>query len=352
MASKSDFRETLDPSPAVRHLKTQVSTLSSQLNAEKQHRGALVDAFAEVARAVPKAKTRPIIYKGGPVRQSDSPVIHLVHLTDWHIGQTTDPQYVEEFGENNWAIHQKRVQMLQDKVIRMTELQRKAYTVDELVVIHTGDYVSGDIHSELLQTNEFPAPVQAVNAGFLLGEFLMSMTPHFKKVRVHLLTTDNHGRITRKPQCEDGGLNNWGYVTAHISKQYVSAQKNIEINIHSGTSTIIAVGPERYLAAHGDGIQGTWGIPFYGIERKKQREAMARMNMGDDKKFTKILIGHFHTALNHEHWIIGGSLTGTGSYDHKEGRHSDPHQTSWFVHTGQDGKGGHGEFAWTRWNLR
>jgi hypothetical protein len=99
------------------------------------------------------------------------------------------------------------------------------------------------------------------------------------------------------------------------------------------------------LTSHGDGILGTWGIPFYGIERKKQREAMARMNMPIDKHFDKIVIGHFHSAVNHEHWMIGGSLSGTTEFDHKMGRHSLPHQTAWFVHPR------HGEFDWSRWWL-
>ena len=72
---------------------------------------------------------------------------------------------------------------------------------------------------------------------------------------------------------------------------------------------------------------------------------MARMNMPVDRHFDKIVIGHFHTALNHGDWLIGGALSGTTEHDHKEGRHSKPHQTAWFVHPK------HGEFAWSRWWL-
>ena len=82
-----------------------------------------------------------------------------------------------------------------------------------------------------------------------------------------------------------------------------------------------------------------------GVERKKMKEAMTRMNMAESKHFHKILIGHFHAALNHPDWMIGGSMTGTTAHDHKEGRHAEPHQTSWFVHPK------HGEMDWNRWFL-
>lgn len=209
------------------------------------------------------------------------------------------------------------------------------------VVVHN----SGDIHEELIRTNEFGAPMQAVKAGFLLGAFLVGLSPHFKTVRAEILTAGNHDRITRKPQCEDGGVNSWGYIVASIAQQYVSAVPNIKFKMHTSLSAVVQIENLRYLIMHGDGIIGTFGIPFYGIERRKQREAMARMNMPDATHFDSIVLGHFHAALNHEHWIIGGSLTGTTAFDHKCGRHSRAHQTSWFVHPK------HGAFDWSRWWL-
>jgi hypothetical protein len=275
----------------------------------------------------------------------DSPVVHVVHLTDWHIGEVVRPEQVEDFGESNYQMACARIGRLGHMIAAQTDLMRNAYTVNECHIIGTADWISGDIHDELIRTNEFPAPVQSVKAGFLLGAFIAGLSPHFNQVKVDLITAGNHDRLTRKPQSSDGGLNSFGYIACEIAKQHASACKNVSIKVHSALSAIVEVAGLRYLTTHGDGIKGTWGIPFYGIERKKQKEAMARMNMVEAKHFDKILIGHFHTALNHEHWMIGGSLTGTTPHDHKEGRHSKPHQTSWFNHPR------HGEFAWQRWWL-
>ncbi|MBU0907731.1 MAG: hypothetical protein KKE05_06265, partial [Nanoarchaeota archaeon] len=50
------------------------------------------------------------------------------------------------------------------------------------------------------------------------------------------------------------------------------------------------------------------------------------------KKFHKIILGHFHVDLNHPHYWIGPSASGTDALDHKQGRRSEPKQAFWMVH--------------------
>ena len=57
-------------------------------------------------------------------------------------------------------------------------------------------------------------------------------------------------------------------------------------------------------------------------------------------------MGHWHAPLEHPHYWIGGSVSGTDAYDHKNGRHADPQQVSWFVHPKW------GEFDRTCWQLK
>ena len=342
--NRDQFKSKLDPAPEVEHLRGEVQHLEGLLTAKKNTTGQISEAMNSVLEAVRVATpdVLPLTEVGNP---AGSPVTHVVQITDWHIGQRTNPEHIEEFGEFNYATAVRRVDHLSSSIINKTITARNSYIVEDCHVIGTADWVNGDIHDEFIRTNEFPTPVAAVKSGYLIGTFVEGLAKHFRRVKVDLLTAGNHDRITKKNQAEDGGLNSWGYISCEIAKQYLSTLPNVEVHVHVSLSTVISVASQRYLIAHGHGIMGTWGIPFYGIERKKQKEAMARMNMPVEKHFDKIIIGHFHTALNHEHWLIGGSLTGTGAFDHQEGRHSRAHQTSWFVHPK------YGEFDWTRWFL-
>lgn len=343
--NKLAFQSKFDPAPEVEHLREELARMAAQLGARKKNQGLISEAMASVLKSVQQEAPPRLQFKLPKKSVVVSPVTHAVHITDWHIGQVTNAAHIEQFGEFDHAIAVRRVGQFGQAVIDKTQVMRSAYNVEECHVIGTADWVSGGIHDELIRTEEFPVPVQAVKAGYLLGNFIAGLSAHFKRVKVDLLTAGNHDRITRKPQAEDGGLNSWGYVACEIARQAVQAIPNVELKVHVALNTVIEVGGQRYLIAHGHGIKGTWGIPFYGIERKKQKEAMARMNMPVEKHFDRIVIGHFHTGLNHEHWMIGGSLTGTTAFDHQEGRHSKAHQTSWFVHPR------HGEFDWSRWWL-
>jgi predicted phosphodiesterase len=334
---------TAEQSPVVESLRSDITELKRLLKEAKRSTGDTEEQLHEIMQAVDTVEPPKIQYK--PQRKSKNPPCSLVvHCTDWHIGQTTNSQHIEEFGEFNYDIACKRIETLIQKVVDWTDLNRKSYTIDEVVVLGTGDWVSGGIHQELEMTNEFPVPVQAVKAGYLLGGLLTAFSSSFSTVRAEVITAGNHDRLTKKPQCEDGGLNSWGYVTAAVAKENVRTVNNVTVNIYPQTHKVVQVAGQRYLIAHGDGIQGTWGIPYYGIDRVKSREATSRMNMAEQYHFDKIIIGHFHSALNHEHWMIGGSLSGTTAYDHKAGRHSKPHQTAWLVHNTFD-------FGWARWWL-
>lgn len=336
------------PTDEIRHLRSENQRLMQLLQTRKQASGQISEAMTEIlasVRTIAPVKLPPIKRERAPVVASGTPVTQVAHITDWHIGEVTNPQHTEEFGETNFAIASGRIAKFSEQLVHKGTVARSGHVIDDLHILGTADWVSGDIHDELIRTNEFPSPVAAVKAGFLLGSFMATLAPHYKKVTVDLITAGNHDRITRKPQSSDGGLNSWGYIVCEIARQQVTHLKNVEVRVHTALTAITNVANTRYLITHGDGIKGTWGIPFYGIERKKQREAMSRMNMDPSKHFDKIVIGHFHTALNHEHWLVGGSLSGTTAHDHKEGRHSRPHQTSWFVHPE------HGEFAWERWWL-
>jgi len=331
-------------SPEMESLRAENRELLELLKKKKTSEGYISELMSDVLTAVKAEKPVKIPVPRG-VDAPGKSVTLVLHLTDWHIGLTTPASLIEEFGEFNWRIAQRRVAQLVKAVAKYTTVMRSGYTIDDCVVLGTADWTSGDIHEGLVRTNEFPAPVQAVKAGRLLGATIMSLAEIFPRVRAEIIDPGNHDRLTKKPQAQAGGFNSWGYVVGALAQDLLSQQTNVTFNHYPEMQTIVDVMGRRYLIGHGDGIIGTWGIPFYGIERKKMREATARMNMIEAKRFHKIVIGHFHTALDHEDWFIGGSLPGTDENDHKQGRHSKAHQTSWLVHPT------HGEFGFTRWYL-
>ena len=337
--SLKDFQSKYDPAEEVVYLRNRVTELEARVSSTKSATGEALELIHELRSAISQADPVKMVYKPQP--NPVSPCTHVLHLSDLHYGAITKKDEVDGFGEFNPDIAERRIKHLGDCILKKTEVQRAGYNVPHLQILGTADYISGDIHPELQVTNAFPAPVQAVRCGYLLGGLLAMFVPHFETVTADLITLDNHGRLTKKPQSAEGGLNNWCYVVAELAAQHVANIKNVKVNIHAKPSALVTIGPERYLCFHGHQIRGWAGKPYYGFDRRVAMEAVKRMGV-PEQAFTKLVFGHFHHAFNGDNWIMGGSLSGTDAFDHSCGRHSKPHQTSWFVNH-------HGEFDWSRW---
>jgi hypothetical protein len=342
--SLAEFESAHNPKQEVEHLRAKVRDLERRLKQERDATGEARIAMLALTEALEAVQPPKMVYR--PEKGEGQPVTHVVQLTDLHNGEVTHADEVDGFGEFNPDIFDLRLEELATKIINHTNIKRAGYKIPTLHILGTGDYISGDIlHDELKVTNAYPAPVQAVKAGHSIARFVHMLSPHFEHVDVDMLTLDNHGRLTKKNQAAQGGENNWGFVVAHIVKQVMSEQSHVAVRIHSKPSALVTIGPERYLCMHGHQIKGWAGLPYYGFDRRVAMEAVKRMGVAD-VSFTKLVMGHFHVAADTENWIIGGSLSGTNAFDHSCGRHSEPHQTSWFVHPQ------HGQFDFTRWWLR
>lgn len=338
----SEFKKIANPDADVVYLRNRVAELESKRASEREATGEALEIIHALKDAIKTSGPVKMQY----VKQNDasSPCTHVLHLSDIHYGAVTDKDEVDGFGEYNAAICEARIKKLSNDIIDKTIVQRHGYNVPNLHIIGTADYISGDIHQELSVSNEFPAPVQAVRCGYALGAMLAMFAPHFENVTADFVTLDNHGRLTKKHQSTQGGMNNWGYIVAEIASQHCKNIGNVNVRIHAKPTALVTIGPERYLAFHGHQIKGWAGKPYYGFDRRVAMEAVKRMGV-PEQAFTKLVFGHFHHAFNGDLWMMGGSMSGTDAFDHSQGRHSKPHQTSWFVHPK------HGEFDWTRWWL-
>ena len=367
----AEFKGEYDPDEEVRYLRDQIHGLESAREKYEKERGGLLSLFRDMREAIEALDPPQIIYTPPKRKMSSTPVVHVAHWCDWHAGANQESDEVEGFAEFTPELLRRRIKNCVFDQLEWLEVHRKNYTVDVSRDLFTGDLISGGIHPELLRTNEYPEPVQAIRAGELLAELIAMKSPHYKKVVVDYITADNHSRLTKKPQASEAGINCWGYVTACHAQARLERFPNVEFNIHPVIQKVVDVGGRNYLLTHGDRIRGWAGFPYYGIERKTGREAVKRMRKTlttmrevakmrdgnilpsdlDIQKlagtlFDRIVMGHWHAPLAHPWYWIGGSASGTSAYDHSEGRESDPIQCAWFVHPS------HGEFDRTDWNLR
>lgn len=287
--------------------------------------------LSEITDQIPKIVPLPIAYKAN--KNSDKKMVTEVwHFTDWHIGEMIDKDEIEGLNSFNYKIADQRVNIFVEKALDWTKLHRNSYTVDELVILCTGDMVSGDIHDELTRTNEFPLPEQCAKSGALIARAVSTAAAHFKKVRVEYIVADNHSRLLHKPQAKQAGYNSMNYIVGTIAKLMLEKHPNVEFNLHPVVYQLVKIQNTKYLCCHGNNIRSFGAIPRAGMAKLVGMESFYRMKKDMNLRFDKLVIGHYHSASIDQTTIMGSSLTGSNEYDRNCGRLGRASQTAWFIY--------------------
>ena len=323
----------------VASLRAQNKILAQQLDAVRRQMGDWQEFFAQVTLAVRAIQPFPALPRR-PAKGKAPLVEAALKLSDWHIGEVVKADEVEGFNEFNSGIAEARLSRITDSFLNWIATNRSSYKIDDCTLLMEGDFVSGDIHDELLRTNEFPLPVQAARAGLLMAQIVRRIAPEFKTVRIACVGGDNHGRMTRKPQAKGRAENNMSFLVYELARTACAKLANVEWTVARGSSLLVTIGGHRFLTEHGDSIRGWAGTPYYGMARKLGKEAKRRMDNG--RGFDVLSIGHFHCpAVVEGNILVNGSLSGTSEFDHLCGRHADPAQVGFMVSPK------HGIFNWT-----
>lgn len=333
--SLDDIKNEADPDIEIHSLRRTVSDLKSEIKRMQADYGDLKGYFRDLDSVASDLilEPRPKVYNPKPTKKKvSSPCIAVGHWSDFHYGAVQEAEEIEGINSYSPELCETRMRGWIQNFLNWVEVLRSGYTINECVILDTGDNISGDIHRELSITNAFPTPVQAFKCGILKADLVSMLIPHFSKVRVEFVTPDNHSRLTKKPQAKQAGLNTHNYVVGHVAKLILQNFKDVEFNIYYSSNKAVVVAGRSYLLTHGHDVMGWAGFPYYGIERKVAREALARMWEPDYNKFHKVIMGHWHAPLAHPYYWINGSVSGTDAYDRKQGRKSLPTQCAWIVH--------------------
>lgn len=207
-------------------------------------------------------------------------------LSDWQLGKRT-PSY-----DSN--VCADRIRVFGEKVIRLTDIQRKDHPVKHLRVHVLGDLVEGEMifpgQAHLIDASLYQ---QVVESGpTILVSFLRQMLAHFETVHVSAVI-GNHGRIGRK-----GDFNpqtNADRMLYRITQRILEGEKRLTWDIPSIPNerawyAISRIGNYSALLIHGDQFRGTAGIPWYGLMKKAGGWALGAI----PEDFQDVDFGHFH----------------------------------------------------------
>ena len=232
-------------------------------------------------------------------------------LSDLHVGEVVDSAQISGLDEYNLETFSRRMQRWTENLILLTDLKRTRLDVPHLEIFGLGDFVSGEIHDELIRTNEVHVLEQVYYAVKEIAKSFMQLAAHFEKISFTGVA-GNHGRNARKPYAKNKQTLSFDYLIYQMMTLVLQNQTNIEFIIPKSFFAYRDVLGTRFVLMHGDGIRSSLGLPYYGIARARAR---FQDILGVDTRFDYLVIGHYHHGASVDDlYFINPSFKGADEY--------------------------------------
>ncbi len=205
------------------------------------------------------------------------PETQVLELADHHSTEIT-PTF-------NDAEYDRRLDHLFNSTMRITNLHRNMYPINDLVIPILGDMTHGEnpFQGAKPETIKEGAKTQVFKTALpKLRDFFLSLAQEFKTVRLECVP-GNHGRVSR----ESPATSNWDLVLYEALKLSLEPH-GIIVNISESFSKIIDIQGQKFFLFHGDQCKATQGIPYFSLVKKLMSWYVTYGG------FDYALCGHFH----------------------------------------------------------
>ena len=256
-------------------------------------------------------------------------------LSDCHFDEIVDPAAIEGANCFNRAIALKRLERVLDRVHILTRDFYKGVTYDGAVLLLGGDLLSGDIHEELSETNE-DAMLGSLDfwASQLTG-FIEGLADLFTPLHI-VGVVGNHGRTTRKPRHKRKVRSNLDWLLYRTVARQIRRDR-VTWEISDASDTEVKIYSTSYRLTHGDQFHGGGGISGMMAPLMRGQHRKALRQMGLDKPFDWLVMGHWHQYLHGMGLIVNGALKGYDEYAYDHNFLSERAQQAFWLTTPEAG---------------
>lgn len=175
----------------------ELAKLRAELSATKcRYAAALRQIDAERERADSLAglvglKAKPIPKRTKPARGNTATAI--VVLSDWHVEETVTREQTANLNAFDLEVADLRIAELAKRIGVLVEHERQLVKVDRIVIAALGDFISGHIHEELIETCSL-APMAATRWAASRLRGIIDMAAGMAREVIVVTQPGNHGR--------------------------------------------------------------------------------------------------------------------------------------------------------------
>jgi len=235
-------------------------------------------------------------------------------MSDWHIDETVLPGTVNGMNEMNERIANERINMFFSNAVRLLKMGQDSTVVNHVVLAALGDFISGNIHEELMEGN-WCSPIEAI---IWVEERMVSGLELFLKETDLNFTmvchTGNHSRITKKKRIGTQVANSTETLLYHHLKNRFKNEPRMNFIIAEGYLTYLPVYDKVIRLHHGDGFRSNGGV---GDIYPSAYRWIGKTNSSRHADLD--VFGHHHGYRNGGNFICNDSLIGYTAYAAERG---------------------------------
>ena len=288
---------------AKKHSDDKYKALVKQLADKEQQ---LEDAIA-LSSDIRDVQIEPISVESKKGRSQSTAV---VVASDWHLEERVKPETIEHLNQYTVNIAEKRAKAFFRNALKLIEMSRSNTNIDNLILALIGDFITGYIHPELMESNQL-SPVQACVKAF---EWLCSgidfLLKHGKFKRILIpCCVGNHGRTTEKRRISTEQDNSYEWLLYQFISNHYKDNPRIEMQAGGGYLSYLKVYDMTLRFHHGHNVRFGGGVGGISVPLNK---AIAQWDKF--KRADLDVIGHWHQRQSTNKYVINGSLIGYNAY--------------------------------------
>jgi len=241
--------------------------------------------------------------------RTKSTAIPVMVASDWHVDEIVTKENVNGKNEYNKEVAQTRAENFFRNSLSLLKIVNRDVKIDTAVLALLGDFISGNIHTELLE-NTSQRPIDAI----MFVKSLMSAG-----IRLLLNNTNynfiipccvgNHSRITPKVHIStEGGNSLETMLYASLAGDFAN-EPRARFIVSPGYHCYLTLENFNIRFHHGHSIKFYGGVGGITIPVNKAIAQWNKLIYADLD-----VIGHFHQRFDGGNFLCNGSLIGYNAY--------------------------------------
>lgn len=291
-----------------------------------------IEVVKEFIHEIKKYNMNPPKWVAAPSKGTNTGIPFL-HLSDWHWDEVVDPATINHINAYNRKIAVRRSKLCFETAVDLLINRMAKPKYPHIVVGLGGDFLSGNIHEELRESNETVISKSVINCAENLIAGLQLLADNFGRVEVHAIP-GNHGRIDKKPRYKSKVFETFEWLMFQFILKELRNDDRFYIDVSDSSECQFTLHNTTYRMVHGDEFKGGGGVSgnFSPVVRGDLKTRARQMSLG--QPYDYLVVGHFHQLRTPSKGTkMNGSLVGFSEYSFSHGFDFElPTQAMWITH--------------------